>query len=128
MATQLHTYLRPQDETGEEVIDKAVIVITHPRIRRVGDTLVAEPLANIWKSRNKYRAGKPPEERDDFNPLQRFANSSEEAEAHPTLTLQLGNNVPDPLRQIDAAVLALVLAHKGADGQLDQIGSVKVND
>lgn len=125
MAIQFHTYLSPQDDAGEEVIDKAVYVLGRsPRIRRSADGWVAEPLGNMWKSRAKYRAGKPPEEKEEFNILDRFTPVAENGitPMHVQLPLVMGNNVKDFQKQIEYAALALILALP------EQAGSVIVND
>lgn len=123
MAIQFHTYLSPSDDAGDEVIDKAVWVLKTPRIKRAADGWVAEPLGNVWKSRAKYRAGKPPEEENDFNILDRFTPVNENGiPMHVQLPLVMGNNVKDFQKQIEDAALALILALP------EQAGSVIVND
>jgi hypothetical protein len=122
MAVQIHTYLSPSDEPGEEVIDKAVWVCKYPNIQREGDKLVAFPVGDVYKSRKKYRSGRTPEELD-VDPISRFCpETGAPAMSVNRIELTLGNNVPDPLRQIDAVILAKILT------VTSQAGSVVVND
>lgn len=123
MGIQLHTYLQPGDDPGDELIDKAFVKLTSLGDRWRGGHYVAHPRGDIYKSRAKFRNGCEPYERD-VNLQQRFAPKSADgfAPEQGPIVLSTDNSQPQFPQQIENALLAMLLQDPA------QAGSITLND